>query len=203
MSEKRICTIEELQEHLKNSVSQKRYEHSVGVAKTLEFLLEKYPKEDYPKTWNGFSAGSFCGLAHDLGREYSDSDILEFCNRKNIVLSEEEKRSPVLAHGFVSAALVEELCPGYPLSWKRAIESHTDGDIGLDSLGYGLFVADYIEPGRVFMTEERRQKYLSSSSLGGAALLVLKDMMAHWKEKGYNEVSSKALGMKKELEEKI
>ena len=66
MSKPMICTVEELEEYLKNTVSERRYIHSVGVAQTTKMLLEKYGCKANPEQWDGFCAPIFCGLAHDL-----------------------------------------------------------------------------------------------------------------------------------------
>ncbi len=190
--------IEQLNDYLKEHVSEKRYIHSLGVAKTAEEVLRHYNKEiDF---FNGMKAPEFCGLAHDLGRELSDLDILSYCKVNNIELSSEQKASPVLAHGIVSADIAEKLFGSYPFSWKRAICIHTTGDTDMDDLALALFVSDYFEPSRVFMTEERRRGYLKSDTLQGCALLVLKDMISHWKEKGYHDASEASVKMLSYLE---
>ena len=79
MSLQTICTIEQLKNILKETVSQKRYLQSLGVAQTTEMLLEYYKCTNYEKTWNGFSAGSFCGVIHDLARELPAAELISYC----------------------------------------------------------------------------------------------------------------------------
>jgi HD superfamily phosphohydrolase YqeK len=202
MSKTIICTTEMLEQHLKNTVSERRYIHSFGVAQTTKMLLEKYGCQACPNEWNGFSAPIFCGLAHDLARELSDSSILQYCEKNGLTLTKGEIVSPVLAHGLVSAHMAKELCGDYPASWERAIIVHTVGNSNMDDLALALFSADFIEPSRRFMTEERRSYYLSAPNLASCAYRILCDMLDHWKKSGSFEPSEEAKLMKAELEAK-
>ena len=144
MSLQTICTIEQLKTILKETVSQKRYLHSLGVAQTTEMLLEHYKCTNYEKTWNGFSAGSFCGVIHDLARELPSAELISYCRKNAIDITQSEIESPVLIHGKVSAHMAKALCPGYPDSWRRAVDVHTTGDSEMDDLALALFAADFI-----------------------------------------------------------
>lgn len=203
MSEKTISTIDSLKEFLKKSVSEKRYLHSLGVAETTEKVLAHYNCSDYEKNWNGFSAGEFCGIVHDFAREMSAPELLEYCRKYNIALSDEQKSAPVLAHGVVSADIAEKLVGNYPASWKKAIGVHTTGDSGMDDLALALFIADFIEPTRTFLSDEKRNEYLSNQTLLKCEYHILCDIMDHWKKKGYHDASESSLRLRSELEEKL
>ena len=202
MSKHMIFTIDALDDYLKTSVSEKRYIHSVGVAKTTEEVLKHFGCKDYCHTWNGFEASSFCGLAHDLAREKTDAQLLDYCKENNLFLSKEDIEAPVLAHGTVSAEIAMSLVGRYPMSWYKALCVHTTGNAGMDDLALALFIADYIEPSRVFMTEERRAFYLGSRDISQCAYRILCDMIEHWRQKGFHDASSGSLAMKDYLERK-
>ena len=202
MLSKKICTIEELKAYLKNTVSERRYIHSLGVAETTKNLLEKYGCQACPDEFNGFFAPIFCGIAHDLARELSDASIVQYCEKNGLILTKEELVSPLLAHGLVSSHMAKELCGDYPSSWKRAITVHTTGAANMDDLALALFSADFIEPSRRYMTEERRSYYLSAPSLSACAYRILCDMIDHWKNSGKFEPSETSKAMKAELEAK-
>lgn len=204
MSKAIICTVEELKEHLKNTVSERRYIHSLGVAQTTERLLKNYRQEGNPSRWGNFSASEFCGLAHDLAREFSDASILEYCEKNNLTLTKDELTSPVLAHGLVASDQVKKLCGNYPASWEKAIVVHTTGASNMDALALAVFIADFIEPSRRFMTEQRRAYYLSAPTIESCAYWILCDMIRHWTEDGTLkfELSEATKAMKRELEAK-
>ena len=202
MSKHMICTIEELDEYLKSSVSEKRYIHSIGVAGTTAEVLSHFDCADYCRTWNCFSAASFCGLAHDIAREMPDAQILEFCKENRLFLSKEDIEAPVLAHGTVSAEIAMHLVGSYPMSWYKALCVHTSGNAGMDDLALALFIADYIEPSRTFMTPQKRSFYLGSKDISQCAYRILCDMIDHWRVKGFHDASSGSLAMKDYLERK-
>jgi len=203
MSLQTVCTIEDLKSILEKTVSQKRYLHSIGVAQTTEMLLEHYKCVNYEKTWNGFSAGEFCGVIHDLAREVHAKDLVAYCRDNAIEAHDYEFESPVLLHGKVSAHMALKLCPGYPESWRSAVDVHTTGDSGMDDLALALFAADFIEPTRTFLTDEKRNEYISNPSLDACVYAILCDMIAHWKEKGYHEASMGSMALKKDLETRL
>ena len=203
MSLQTVCTIEQLKSILEKSVSQKRYLHSLGVAQTTEMLLEHYNCTDYEKSWSGFSAGEFCGVIHDLAREVHSKELVEYCRTNGIEAEDYEFESPVLLHGKVSAHMAQKLCPGYPESWRRAVDVHTTGAGGMDDLALALFAADFIEPTRTFLTDEKRNEYISRKSLEACVYAILCDMIAHWKEKGYHEASRGSLALRRDLETRL
>ena len=200
MSEPTVFTSEQLKSYLKQTVSERRYVHSLGVAETAAKVLELFSCHDYTRTWNGFAAPVFCGLAHDLAREMTDAQILEYCRKNNIYLSKEDIEAPVLAHGIISADIAVSLAGRFPMTWYKALAVHTTGNAGMDDLALAIFRADYIEPSRRFMTEEKRAFYLGSANISQCAYRVLCDMIKHWKETGYFQASSGSLAMKESLE---
>ncbi len=203
MSEFIISTVEDFKSYLKQNLSEHRYMHSLGVAQATEAVLSHYGCKDYEKTWSGFSAGEFCGLAHDIAREMPDKDLVRYCDEYSLPITEAERLSPVLVHGLVSAHMALSLCGNYPSSWYLAICEHTTGDTGMDDLALALFVADFIEPGRKHLTDEKRESYLSQASLVRCAYAILCDMMDHWKEKGYHDASANSVALKADLEMRI
>ncbi|MCQ2397831.1 MAG: HD domain-containing protein [Sphaerochaetaceae bacterium] len=203
MSEEKIFTAEQLYCFAKAKLSGKRFIHSVGVAQTAEMLLNRYRCENYVKNWELFTAGAFCGLAHDLGREMSDGDIVLFCKNHGLELSGEQIQAPVIAHGTVSAYMAGEICGFYPESWAKAIRVHTTGCEGMDDLALALFIADYIEPSRTFLDDTARQLYLDSPSIEDCAYRVLCDMIEHWEKKGYHKAGTDTLAMKEDIEKRL
>lgn len=198
-----VFTCDELDAALKASVSEKRYIHSLGVAQTTQNVLVHYGCKEAHETWGCFEAARFCGLAHDLAREYDDSLILEYCEKNNLKLSDEEINSPVLAHGVVSSDIARKLCGDYPDSWRKAICVHTTGTSGMDDLALALFIADYLEPSRTFLDDNRRNAYLSEPTIGHCAYRILCDMIDHWRKKGFHSASEASLSMKEDLERKL
>ena len=200
MSKPSIFTYDELVSVLKETVSEKRFVHSLGVAQTSKDVLEHFSCTNYEKHWKDFEAPLFCGIVHDIAREKTDEELLSFCRQRGIFLSQEDINSPVLAHGTVSAEIAYDLVGQYPFTWYKALCVHTTGNAGMDDLALSLFVADFIEPSRRFLTAEKREFYLASSDLCQCAYRILCDMISHWKEKQAFQTSSTSIAMKESLE---
>ncbi len=201
MSEKIICTVDELKKYLKAHLSEKRFNHCLGVAQTTAGILRHYNCPDYGK-YLDFEAPVFCGLMHDVARELSDAEIIDYCSENGILLDEDEQKFPVLAHGKVSSSIGRALGGNYPDSWENAICEHTTGNRNMQDISLALFCADYLEPSRTYLTDEKRKEYLCASTLKECAYMILCDMMKHWKEKGNHISCSKSMDMKAWLEEK-
>lgn len=200
MSKPSIFTYDELVSVLKETVSEKRFVHSLGVAQTSKDVLEHFSCTNYEKHWKDFEAPLFCGIVHDIAREKTDEELLSFCRQRGIFLSQEDINSPVLAHGTVSAEIAYDLVGQYPFTWYKALCVHTTGNAGMDDLALSLFVADFIEPSRRFLTAEKREFYLASSDLCQCAYRILCDMISHWKEKQAFQTSGTSIAMKESLE---
>ena len=181
-------------------VSEKRFIHCKNVAQTCEFLISHYKCKNFTKRYKNISGTFFCGMIHDMAREFSDEELIKFCNKENIILDEECYRYPVLSHGFVSAFLANELLPSYPETWAEAVRYHTTGKAGLDELGLALFIADYTEPGRTFLSQEDRKIIYSNPTITACALDVLNRMIQHTYDSRKYELSQKSLEFKLYLE---
>ena len=200
MSKPTIFTYEKLKSLLRKTVSEKRYLHSLGVARTTYEVLKHFGCSDYDQSWQDFDAPHFCGIVHDIAREMGDDELLAFCKERGIILSQEDMNAPVLAHGTVSAEIAMDLVGSYPFTWYKALCVHTTGNAGMDDLALALFVADYIEPTRKFMTDQKRSFYLSSADLSQCAYRVLCDMIEHWRQTGFHQASKGSILMKESLE---
>lgn len=201
MQKKEICTIENLKAYLSSNLSSKRYQHVVAVAASCEQVLSHYKCTNYEQTWNGISAGTFCGLAHDISRELPAQTWFDYCNKYGVEISKEALDFPVFLHGAVSSLMLQEMYDGIPKSWLRAVEIHTLGDKDMDDLALSLYIADYIEPNRTYLTDERRAKYLSCPTIQLCAYSILCDIIKHLESKGY-PIDTQTLLMKEFLEKK-
>jgi len=201
MQENENSTIKELKNYLQANLSEKRYTHVLGVADTTEQVLKHYNCTNYISSWNGTSAGYFCGLAHDISRELSVEKWFAVCKENNYEIPEDANVFPIILHGPVSAFMIKQMFPGVPASWLRAIEIHTMGNKDMDDLALALYIADYIEPNRTYLNDEQRKKYLSCPSIQLCAYSILCDTIKYLQSKG-TPFSRDSLLMKEFLEQK-
>ena len=68
---------------LKSTLSEKRYKHSLGVMKKAEELALIYGVD--------VNIAKLTGLAHDIGKEFSDEEMLKYAKENNIEVDSLEK----------------------------------------------------------------------------------------------------------------
>lgn len=130
----------QVRDRLKGKLTQKRYEHTLGVMYTCASLAMKYDCNIEKSMW--------AGLLHDCAKNFSDREMLARCKKHGIPISDMEKKSPDLLHGKLGAYYAKEKYGIDDEEILEAIRFHTTGKPGMDKLGCILFVSDYIEPGR-------------------------------------------------------
>jgi predicted HD superfamily hydrolase involved in NAD metabolism len=136
----------EIIQYLSSNVSLPRLEHCIRVEETA---LELAPRFNVAPALVTPAA-----LLHDLCREYKPDSLLKLAINFGIVIDDIERSEPLLLHGFVAAAMVEERFRETEPSVLEAISFHITGAPGVSSLARLIFIADFIEPGR--MNEQAR-----------------------------------------------
>jgi len=134
--------MEEYKALIKARLSQKRYEHSLGVAETARELAEL----------NGCDTEKayLAGILHDYAKELNDEELLKIGRMHNLILDEAEVREPQLLHGPVGAVLLQQELGINDKEMLDAIRYHTTGCSGMTKLAQIIYIADYIEPHRKF-----------------------------------------------------
>lgn len=129
-----------IENKLKKVLSEKRYEHTLGVSFTSVCLAMKYG-EDIDKA-------RIAGLLHDCAKYLDDDNLISLCKKYDLGISESEKKSPYLLHGKVGALIARKKFQIEDEDIINAITYHTTGRIGMSLLEKIVFIADYIEPQR-------------------------------------------------------
>ena len=138
--------INKVNEDIKKELSEKRYNHSVGVMKKTEELAKIYG-EDIIKA-------KLVGLAHDIGKELSREEKLKYVKENNIEIDEIEKINVGLLHGKIGADICKKRY-SFDEEMQNAITYHTTGNKNMDLLAKILFVADKIEENRNYKDEQK------------------------------------------------
>lgn len=134
MTNQEIC--DKLQKKLKN----KRYIHTLGVAYTAANLAYRYGENAVL----AFRAG----LLHDCAKYMDDDEMLKFCKKNKIEISEVEKNNPGLLHAKAGVYIANHDYNENTQEVLDAIRWHTTGKTAMSLLEKIVFVADYIEPNR-------------------------------------------------------
>ena len=134
---------------LKKVLSEKRYNHSLGVMKKAEELAKIY-KIDVNKA-------KLVGLAHDIGKELSKEEMLEYARKNNIEVDSVEEVNVGLLHAKIGADICKKKY-GFSQDMQNAIKYHTVGNENMDLLAKIIYVADKIEDGRTYNSEEKMKE---------------------------------------------
>ena len=139
---------EDLLSKIKAVMSDKRFNHVLGVEQTAIELAERY---GYDKEKAGLA-----GLLHDYAKEISDQEFLDLIDKYNLD-PELKKWGNNVWHGLVGIYKIQEDLGVTDKDILHSIETHTVGSSQMSLLDKIVYVADYIEPGRRFpLVEEAR-----------------------------------------------
>ena len=126
-------SLEEIQKEIKNRLSEKRYYHSQCVMERCEELAIKF---DF-----NVETAKKVGISHDIAKELTDEEKLEYCEENNIEVDETERKNISLLHAKIGADMVKKYF-GFNDIMSNAIKAHTTGLPKMDKLSKILFIAD-------------------------------------------------------------
>ncbi len=129
-----------LEQKLQQTLTPKRYLHTLGVAYLSASLA----------MCHGVSHRDalVAGLLHDCAKNYPEKEMLDACLELQIPLSMHEKRIPELIHAAYGFYLAKEEYGITREDILAAIRNHTLGRPGMSKLEQIVYLADYFEPER-------------------------------------------------------
>ena len=142
-------TIERIQADLKTILSEKRYNHSLGVMKKAEELAKQYGEDP--------NIAALVGLAHDIGKEIPNEEKLRYVKENNIKIDEVEEYNVGLLHAKIGADITKKKY-NFTEDMQKAIKYHTVADPNMNLLEKIIFVADKIEENRSYEKVEELRK---------------------------------------------
>jgi len=156
--------------YARERLSDKRYEHTVRVADTIEKLARLHGLDP--------ERARLAGLLHDTAREIGKEELLRVAEEDGLSVGNFERERPILLHGPVAAELAREDLRVEDKEILDAVRVHTTGEPGMGPLALALFVADKIEPGREQPGVEDLRD-LASVSLYRATRAALESSISH------------------------
>ncbi len=143
-----IC---EIDKYLKRNLSEKRYNHSMGVADTAVRLAEHYGADE--------KLAYITGIAHDCAKEIdAQTAITLLRERYKIQVDNVMTENPRLLHGPLGACIAQDKFEISNEAVLDAIKYHTTGRADMPLLTKIVYIADYIEPNRTYNdVEELRE----------------------------------------------
>ena len=168
--------IPKLRKKLKSKLSDSRYEHSLSVSFTCICLAMRY---GYP-----LDKAELAGLLHDCAKCYDDKEILKYCEKHNIPVSEMERKVPAVLHAKYGAWLAKKNYEIEHSEILNAIACHTTGKPNMQMLDKILYVADYIEARRYKAGNLPAMRKLAFENLDEALYQIMKGTLDYLTDRG-------------------
>lgn len=131
--------IEKIKKDLKETLSGKRYIHSIGVMEMSEKLAKIYNAD--------VQTAKLAGLMHDIAKEMTPEQMLKYIKENNIPINEIERINTPILHGKIGADIAKKKY-GINEQIQKAIEYHTTTNPDMDLIAKIVFVSDKIELNR-------------------------------------------------------
>lgn len=158
-----------LLEKIKAAMSEKRFNHVLGVEAVALSLAERYG-ESKEKV-------SIAALTHDYAKERSDSEFKQVIRDYDYDLDLLNWNNAIW-HGLLGAQFVEKELGITDESILQAIRLHTTGASQMSLLDKIIYVADYIEAGRDIPGVEKARA-IAKKDLDEAVAYETKHTLAH------------------------
>ena len=153
----------EIREYVKEHLSEKRYNHSICVMERSKELAKKFGAD--------LEICSRIGMAHDIAKEMTEEEKLEYIKENNIKIDEIEKENTGLLHAKIGKDIAMKKF-GFNESMGNAIANHTTGNENMDIYSKILFIADRTSQDRNFEDLEYL-KTLEDKGIDEAVLYIL------------------------------
>lgn len=141
---------EKIIEYLMNNLRHKRFEHSLNVRDTAVQIAEFY-KADVGKA-------RIAGLVHDCAKDKSGEELMEIAAKSGHKIDEVASSAPKLLHGIAGAVIAKDIMGIEDEDILSAVAYHTTGRRNMSTLEKIIYIADYVEPLRIFEGVDRMRE---------------------------------------------
>lgn len=163
-------------EKIKENLTEKRFNHSLEVAKEAKKLAYNYGIDE--------EKAFLAGLLHDCAKCFGLDKIKETCKENNYILDDVTEKQPDLAHSFLGYFVAKN---EYEINDEEILDSikyHTTGKANMNLLEKIIYIADYIEPTRTYFDGLERARYLAYENIDEAMFYILKNTIKFNEKKG-------------------
>ncbi len=166
----------EIEKTIKKKLKKSRYRHTMGVCYTACALAMRYDVD--------MDDARLAGLLHDCAKGMDDNELVRFCKKHDLGITEAEDKSPHLLHSKVGAYLAKKEYGIDDEEILHAITVHTTGCPDMSLLDMIIFVADYIEPNRFEAPRLAEIRQMAFRDIISAVVMILDDTIFYVRERG-------------------
>lgn len=128
------------EEIVRSRLSEKRFVHSMNVAKAAEELAVQNGADP--------QKARLAGILHDIMKESPPEEQLKIMESSGIMLTDVERSAPKLWHAMAGAAYLQNVLGIEDSEVVNAVRYHTTGRADMSVLEKIVFVADFISDER-------------------------------------------------------
>ena len=145
-AQKAACTVKDVEarfiEIIRKRESDYRFIHSLEVAKSAEYLADRYGADR--------DKARAAGILHDVMKDVSANEQLQIFKDFGILLDVVEKNAPKLWHARAGAAFLQHILKIEDTDILNAVRYHTTARAGMSLLEKVVFIADFISADRTY-----------------------------------------------------
>lgn len=119
------------------------------------------------------------GLLHDCAKCIPNAKKIKKCEQYHLDISDVEYANPSLLHAKLGAYLAVQKYQVKSEEIINAISSHTTGRPGMSLLEKIVYIADYMEPGRVELPNMKEVRKLAFHDIDECLYRILKDSLVY------------------------
>ncbi len=148
--------IDRLKGDIRHKMSQKRYEHTLGVMSMAELMAKRVMPERTDEV-------KCAALLHDIAKEFPLDRQISLAEADGYKLTDADKNTPAVIHSYAAPAAIKEQYPEYATKdILSSVFNHTVGSSDMSVFDEIIFLSDFIEEGRKYKSsEEVREFFLS------------------------------------------
>lgn len=146
---------------IKNTLSERRFYHSMQVAAAAKQLAERYGA-DPDKAY-------FCGILHDIMKEKSYGELLDYCDMHGVALTDVERGTYKLLHGIAGADYIRRFLGVDDADIINAVRYHTTARAGMSLLEKIVYLADFTSADRDFDGVDKLRRAVQINIVQGMA----------------------------------
>lgn len=171
----KVYDIEKLVKKIKRALSPSRYAHTMGVTYTAASLAMRYECD--------INHVMTAGLLHDCAKNMSGDQLIQYCEKNKISITETERANNELLHAKVGSKLAEKKYGVKDADILNAILYHTTGKPNMTMIEKIIYVADFIEPGRRELPNISVIRKTAFIDIDKAMILILQSTLSYLKSK--------------------
>lgn len=140
---------------LQTVLSKKRYDHCVRVMETSFEIFDAWELPDTKRV-----AMAWASLFHDCAKENPSAKMKEWIDQGPAPFGMELLDTPALVHATVGSIILQQAYDINDDEILSAVAYHSTGHADQSPIGWIVYIADILEPGRTFI--EGRETFLKT-----------------------------------------